>query len=272
MTSSNEQQIQRSLYRRPRLDPSKWNRWPLEVQIGSSLALAILVIVLAYLVMPNAADWAKRYLLVSSHEGGHGLVGFLSGGTVHEIILRADGSGTAVVSGHNTVATAAAGPLFPVVLGAIMVAFGVTRLWMPFLLMLVAVPLFWLGYEHHHIIEIQTTLWIWATLAIATAWFCRYHTVRSAVMLIIGGALLIGSYDGLPSLSAEWVANPSATPGLALGPDAPEGQIPSDTRIIADAYNQPDVNEVRSVLISAMAVTLFLMASSIARFVFIYRR
>lgn len=254
------------------MDPSKWNRWPLEVQIGCSLGLAILVIALAYLIMPGAADWAKRYLLVSCHEGAHGLVGVLSSGTLHEIILRADGSGTAEVSGHHTAATAAAGPLSPVVLGAIMVAFGVTRLWMPALLMLVAVPLFWLGYEHRHVLELQTTLWIWATLAIAAAWFCPYHTVRSAVMLIIGGTLLLGSYDALPYLSVEWVADPSATPGLALHPGAPEGQIPSDTRIIADAYNQPSVKEVRAGLISAMAVILFLMACSIARFVFIYRR
>jgi|GEM_PF-3201056 len=255
-----------------RLDPAKWNRWPLELQIGSSLALAMAVIALAYLVFPNPAEWGKRYLLVSSHEGFHGIVGFLTGGTLHNIDLRADGSGLAIVSGHHLAATAAAGALFPVLLGAILVVLGVTRMWMPFMLMFVSLPLFWLGYEHRHIIEVQTALWAWGGIAILTAWFCPYHTVRRGMVILIGAALLIGSYDALPYLWVEWVDGPMLAQGPPIGPGASIGQIPSDLRIIADEFNQSGIDDVRALMLSTMVVILFLAACSIARFIFIYRR
>ena len=271
-SSVNRENIPRAPKKR-RLSPTKWNRWPVQLQILASTAVAISIIAAIITIMPDTAYTEKKMLSLVAHEGGHILGVLVQSGEVHNLTLRPDGSGEVHVVSKDQALSAAMGPLMPPLLAAVFFTLGALRLGTSFWLLALSLPLFWIGYAHADEPSIKWALWAWAGFAFVFAVSGLPHTFRSAALMVIAITLALGTYDALPYLWVEHVPAHSAaslTPAPLSDPD-PSATRLSDVRIIADALAPNNITEVRHGLITLMITFGLLAAAVIARFIYINR-
>lgn len=251
---------------RPRLSPLKWNTWPILLQVLASIGLAVAIIGLLIVVAPDTARTLMVQLHLAAHEGGHTLATLLQLGQVHDITLRADGSGMVTSTSSDPVFTAGGGLLLPTLLAALLILSAVTRTGTDLMCLLVALPLFWLEFEAGSEPVVRWSLWGWATFAVLMALPGIPHVLRSAGAFVIGAALVIGVTESIDYLNEEYVTVPSeqSLTGLA--------EMPSDIRIIADAFNTASIADARAIVLLTMFAVGFVTACFIARFLIIYRK
>jgi len=251
---------------RPRLSPLKWNTWPILLQVLASIGLAVAMIGIFIVVAPDTAQTLMIQLQLAGHEGGHALATVVQLGQVHEITLRADGSGMVASTSSDPVFTAGGGLLLPTLMAALLIISAVTRTGTDFMCLLVAIPLFWLGFEAGPEPVVRWSLWGWATFAALTALPGIPHVLKSAGAFAIGAVLVVGIIETIDYLNEEYVTVPSeqSLAGVA--------EMPSDIRIIADAFNTASIADARAIILLAMFTVGFVTACIIARFLIIYRK
>lgn len=251
---------------RPRLSPLKWNTWPILLQVLASIGLAAAIIGLLIVAAPGTARTLMVQLHLATHEGGHALATLLQLGQVHGITLRADGSGMVTSTSSDPVFTAGGGLLLPTLLAALLILSAVSRTGTDFMCVLVAVSLFWLGFEAGAEPVVRWSLWGWATFAALTALPGIPHVLKSAGTFVIGVVLVIGVIETIDYLRVEYTTVPSDQSLTGVE------EMPSDIRIIADAFNTASIADARAMVLLAMFAIGFVTACIIARFLIIYRK
>ena len=258
---------------RHRPPPWKWGwRTPLELQMLFAAGIAFAVLYLFNLLLPDTAAFARRILYVTLHEGGHAIAGIIQGVDVQSVAIRPDGSGEAAIATGDLAFSAAAGPIVPAWVAAILTAIGFTRASNSAVLLAMGIGLYLIAYMIADDPRVFWALAGFAALACVVGFAPAGPQIKSATMLVFAGMITLGVLDALPYLSIENVDR--IVPALAMGEMMAEASTetnPSDVRIIATALHLDGIVEVRQVLIVLMLAGALLSILAITNFILRHR-
>lgn len=190
-----------------------------------------------------------RLLYVATHEAAHAVAALLSGGHVHNIQIEANGSGRIAYQGDEPALVAAAGPVGPAWISALLLWMAAARRLCAPTLVLIAIDLVLAGLFATTDPRAAWVLYVAASFGFLGA-LGLPKLIHAAVLFAYVLALAVGVQGAMDYLH------------ILAAPGDPDRL--SDVAVIAKAFGDVDPAHVRRVLLLAMGLGYAIAALAIA--------